>query len=80
MPAARLNLGWRMAGSKLHDDIGASEAAFRVRKLKYGGYEVLAERDPEMPHRHVCDFRSEYEARAWVEENALASARMRRPD
>jgi hypothetical protein len=47
-------------------------AAFRIRKVKYGGYAVLVEDAPGMPHRHVCDFRSEYEARAWIAEHAAA--------
>ncbi len=51
------------------------ESVFTVRKLKYGGYEVLMEGDREIPRRHICDFRSEYEARLWIRENAVLTAR-----
>jgi hypothetical protein len=47
------------------------ETVFTVRKLKYGGYEVLREGDADVPRRHVCDFRSEFEAKNWIKENAI---------
>jgi hypothetical protein len=50
------------------------ETVFTVRKLKYGGYEVLREGDLDTPRRHICDFRSEYEAQTWIKENAVATA------
>jgi hypothetical protein len=44
--------------------------AFMVRKLSHGGVEVLLEGDSDTPRRHVCDFRSDYEARMWIAENS----------
>ena len=64
------------AASELLSDLHRSETVFTVRKLKYGGYEVLEEGDdPDTPRRHVCDFRSEYEAKTWIKENAVIAAR-----
>lgn len=40
---------------------------FSVKKLKYGGYELLLHRDGRS--QHICDFRSEDEARIWIREN-----------
>jgi hypothetical protein len=56
--------------------LNQSEPVFTVRQLKYGGYEVLMKADdPDSPRRHVCDFRSEYEAKAWISENGVVAAR-----
>ena len=40
---------------------------FTVKKLKHGGYELILRRDGR--NQHICDFRSEDEARIWVREN-----------
>jgi hypothetical protein len=56
-------------------DLRQPVAVFTVRKLKHGGYEVLVEGDPDMPRRHVSDFRSESEAKIWIEEHGVALAR-----
>lgn len=45
-----------------------SNSPFRVTKLKYGGYELVLHRDGQ--NRHICDFRSEDEAKIWIRENA----------
>ena len=51
-----------------------SQVTFTIRELKYGGYEVLAESDANIPRRHVCDFRSEFEAKTWISENGPTSS------
>ena len=58
------------AVAKLLDEICEAEAIFTVKKLKYGGFEVLVKPDNEYPSRHICDFRTEVEARLWIRENA----------
>lgn len=63
------------AASQSLGDLRQPEMVFTVRKLKHGGYEVLMEGDPDMPRRHVSDFRSEYEAKTWIAENSLARSR-----
>ena len=40
---------------------------FSVKKLKYGGYELVLKRDGR--NQHICDFRSEDEAKIWIREN-----------
>jgi len=40
---------------------------FSVKKLKYGGYELVLRRDGR--NQHICDFRSEDEAAIWIREN-----------
>jgi hypothetical protein len=44
-----------------------SSSPFSVKKLKYGGYELVLKRDGG--NRHICDFRSEDEANIWINEN-----------
>jgi hypothetical protein len=44
-----------------------SNSPFSVKKLKYGGYELVLNRDGR--NQHICDFRSEDEARSWIREN-----------
>lgn len=44
-----------------------SESPFSVKKLKYGGYELLLHRAGR--NQHICDFRSEDEARMWIREH-----------
>jgi hypothetical protein len=44
-----------------------SSSPFRVKKLKYGGYELVLHRDGRS--QHICDFRSEDEAKVWIREN-----------
>lgn len=64
-----------MATSQTLGDLRQSDTVFTVRKLKYGGYEVLMEGDPDMPRRHVSDFRSENEAKIWIAENSSVFSR-----
>ena len=45
----------------------SSTSPFSVTKLKYGGYELVLRRDGR--NQHICDFRSEDEARSWIGEN-----------
>lgn len=45
------------------------DSFFTIRKLRHGGVEVLLEGETDMPRRHICDFRSDYEARMWIAEN-----------
>jgi hypothetical protein len=45
-----------------------SNSPFSVKKLKYGGYELVLHRDGR--NQHICDFRSEDEANIWIHENA----------
>ena len=40
---------------------------FTLKKLKYGGYELVLRRDGR--NQHICDFRSEDEAKSWIREN-----------
>jgi hypothetical protein len=40
---------------------------FSVKKLKYGGYELVLHRDGR--NQHICDFRSEDEAKIWIREH-----------
>jgi hypothetical protein len=58
------------AVAKPLDEICDAEAIFTVKKLKYGGFEVLVKPDDDYPSRHICDFRTEGEARSWIRENA----------
>jgi hypothetical protein len=44
-----------------------TNSPFRVKKLKYGGYELVLHRDGG--NQHICDFRSEDEAKIWIREN-----------
>lgn len=44
-----------------------TNSPFSVKKLKYGGYELVFHRDGGS--QHICDFRSEDEARSWIREN-----------
>jgi hypothetical protein len=44
-----------------------SNSPFKVKKLKYGGYELVLLRDGRS--QHICDFRSEDEAKNWIREN-----------
>lgn len=44
-----------------------SASPFRVKKLKYGGFELVLHRDGR--NQHICDFRSEDEAKSWIREN-----------
>ncbi len=44
-----------------------SNSPFSVKKLKYGGYELVLHREGR--NQHICDFRSEDEAKIWVREN-----------
>lgn len=55
-------------------DASVSKDLFTVRKLSHGGFEVLVEGDEDTPRRHVCDFRSDYEARMWIAENTIQPA------
>jgi hypothetical protein len=50
------------------------ESPFVVKKLKYGGYELVFKGDREAYARHISDFRSEDEAKIWVSENAAKFA------
>ena len=43
---------------------------FIVKKLKYGGYELVLRSNRAGESRHICDFRSEDEAKIWIRENA----------
>jgi hypothetical protein len=54
------------------DDYHLSESIFAVRPLKHGTCEVVLKRDVESPIKHIADFRSPAEARAWIKENAAA--------
>ena len=40
---------------------------FALKKLKYGGYELVLV--CEGRNQHICDFRSEDEAKIWIREN-----------
>ena len=44
-----------------------SNSPFSVKKLKYGGYELVLHREGR--NQHICDFRSEDEAKIWIREN-----------
>jgi hypothetical protein len=44
-----------------------TNSPFSVKKLKYGGYELVLKRDGR--NQHICDFRSEDEAKIWIREN-----------
>lgn len=44
-----------------------SNSPFSVKKHKYGGYALVLHRDGR--NQHICDFRSEDEAKIWVREN-----------
>ena len=44
-----------------------TNSPFSVKKLKYGGYELVLKRAGG--NQHICDFRSEDEARIWIHEN-----------
>lgn len=44
-----------------------TSSPFSVKKLKYGGYELVLKRDGRS--QHICDFRSEDEAKIWIREN-----------
>ena len=50
------------------------ESPFVVKKLKYGGYALVLKRDLERGERHICDFRSEDEAKIWIHENGAKFA------
>jgi hypothetical protein len=50
------------------------ESPFVVKKLKYGGYELVFKGDREAYAQHICDFRSEDEAKIWVRENVAKFA------
>lgn len=54
------------------------EATFTIRKLNQGGVEVLLEGDSDVPRRHICDFRSDDEARMWIAENVAKSTQTTR--
>ena len=43
---------------------------FIVKKLKYGGYELVLKGTRAGENQHICDFRSEDEATIWIRENA----------
>jgi len=45
----------------------SANSPFKVKKLKYGGYELVLHRDGRS--QHICDFRSEDEAKIWIREN-----------
>jgi hypothetical protein len=53
------------------------EPAFIVKKLKYGGCALVLRGRTESQNQHICDFRSEAEARLWLHENA---AKFRAPE
>lgn len=55
-------------------DAAVAKVAFTVRKLSQGGVEVFFEGDGEIPRRHICDFRSDDEARMWIAENTTKPA------
>jgi hypothetical protein len=40
---------------------------FTLKKLRYGGYELVLRRDGR--NQHICDFHSEDEAKNWIREN-----------
>jgi hypothetical protein len=44
-----------------------SISPFTLKKLRYGGYELVLRRDGR--NQHICDFRSEDEANSWIREN-----------
>lgn len=44
-----------------------ANSPFSVKKLKYGGYELVLKRGDRS--QHICDFRSEDEAKNWIREN-----------
>ena len=44
-----------------------TNSLFSVKKLKYGGYELVLKRNGR--NQHICDFRSEDEAKIWIREN-----------
>ena len=44
-----------------------SNSPFSVKRLKYGGFELILHRDGR--NQHICDFRSEDEAKIWIREN-----------
>ncbi|HEY1504200.1 MAG TPA: hypothetical protein VGF92_07860 [Stellaceae bacterium] len=52
---------------------GQSNSPFSVTKLKYGGYELVLHRDGGN-RQHICDFRSEDEAKIWIRENGAKYA------
>jgi hypothetical protein len=55
--------------SKTLDESRDTDSIFLVKSLKYGGYEVLIKEAIDYPARHICDFRTEYEARMWIIEH-----------
>lgn len=58
------------------EDYHQPESIFAVRLLKYGTCEVVLKRDRDSPTKHIADFRSPDEARAWIKENAAAWRRI----
>jgi len=44
-----------------------TNSLFSVKKLKYGGYELVLKRNDR--NQHICDFHSEDEAKIWIREN-----------
>jgi hypothetical protein len=48
-----------------------TNSPFSVKKLKYGGYELILKREGST--QHICDFRSEDEANIWIRENGAQS-------
>ena len=46
------------------------ESVFIVKKLEQGGCALVLRRSDERQNQHICDFRSEAEAKIWIRENA----------